>query len=636
MLAGSDVAGGLADRLFVPQERCGWEFVPPASTSLDLGSEPVLVEPEQPDVSELEQLRQKGKRKLVKRALISAVVWFMVLFSQNGTLVFWVLVAGVVWSWGWPVLWPGYKIKAARRKWRAARDQAQARHRAECAERESRHQAHERVQLEQAATLPLWYPVPLESRPSRLDVFGGTGDGWASLVTTLGCGLLETGARVLVLDVSEQQVGEALAAYAAPRGTPVTQLDLPQELSSLDVLGDLSAEAVAEVIAEAVSSMRPAGEGSDLRALDAEVVEVVAKRLDGQVSFDRLAAGIKVLRRVYDPYDGEGPLSATEITRLNGCVDLVGQTERVQQEMQFLTGQLELLAQQQPLPADPSPVWPNTGLTVLSTDGTHARRKDFTDRVIFHRLVHDLRSRRTGRDGDVLVVAGADHLGRESLEALVRQARICRVRLVLLLEHLRGDLESILGGGDSAAVLMRMGNTAEAEAAAKFIGRDHTFVLSQLTEQTGQTLTEGTAYSTGEQESTAHTRGRALTLGTQIQRGSAMNKQDAKELFSSPSQRSTSSGSSRSISYNSSITQTRAQTWQDTVNRSQATTTNEGATYARTYDFTIEPTTLQSLAATAFFLVETGPSGRRVVCGDCNPGIAMLDRVSPAPLALTQ
>ena len=46
------------------------------------------------------------------------------------------------------------------------------------------------------------------------------------------------------------------------------------------------------------------------------------------------------------------------------------------------------------------------------------------------------------------------------------------------------------------------------------------------------------------------------------------------------------------------------------------------------YEFQVEPTALQSLAPTAFVLVEAGPTGRRVVMGDCNPGIVLLDRVA--------
>jgi hypothetical protein len=45
----------------------------------------------------------------------------------------------------------------------------------------------------------------------------------------------------------------------------------------------------------------------------------------------------------------------------------------------------------------------------------------------------------------------------------------------------------------------------------------------------------------------------------------------------------------------------------------------------------VEPAVLQSLPETAFVLVEAAAGGRRVRFGDCNPGIAMLERVADAP-----
>ncbi|MEE1743367.1 MULTISPECIES: hypothetical protein [unclassified Streptomyces] len=47
----------------------------------------------------------------------------------------------------------------------------------------------------------------------------------------------------------------------------------------------------------------------------------------------------------------------------------------------------------------------------------------------------------------------------------------------------------------------------------------------------------------------------------------------------------------------------------------------------------IEPTQIQALPATGLVLVETGPAGRRVVSGDCNPGINFLPRLSARPRA---
>lgn len=43
---------------------------------------------------------------------------------------------------------------------------------------------HEAQQRLHSAEVDLWYPVRLDSRSSRTDVFGGTGNGWAGLPAT--------------------------------------------------------------------------------------------------------------------------------------------------------------------------------------------------------------------------------------------------------------------------------------------------------------------------------------------------------------------------------------------------------------------------------------------------------------------
>ena len=91
-----------------------------------------------------------------------------------------------------------------------------------------------------------------------------------------------------------------------------------------------------------------------------------------------------------------------------------------------------------------------------------------------------------------------------------------------------------------------------------------------------------------------------------------------------------STGSSN-WSSNRASTTTRSDTWQDTVSKSIADSTSRSETAQRVYEYTVEPTVIQGLAPTAFLMVEVGNGGRRVVLGDCNPGIALLERVAAAP-----
>lgn len=86
-------------------------------------------------------------------------------------------------------------------------------------------------------------------------------------------------------------------------------------------------------------------------------------------------------------------------------------------------------------------------------------------------------------------------------------------------------------------------------------------------------------------------------------------------------------GSSRSVSTSLS------RSWQDSTNTSTARSTTNGENLSRVYEFTVEPTQLQSLPVTGLVLAVAGPGGRRVVFGDCNPGINFLPRLSAQPRA---
>ena len=136
--------------------------------------------------------------------------------------------------------------------------------------------------------------------------------------------------------------------------------------------------------------------------------------------------------------------------------------------------------------------WNLRGLTIVATFDNNRRRKEFTDHVLAQELVRALSNR---EPQGVVVVAGADHLGLQTLEAITKYARRADVRLVLLIEHLRGELQQLMGGTDSATFLMCLRNHQEATTAADYIGRGFRFTLSQITEQVGRTLVTGGAES---------------------------------------------------------------------------------------------------------------------------------------------
>lgn len=442
------------------------------------------------------------------------------------------------------------------------------------------YEAAERLRVSEALR---WFPVHLASRARRVDVYGGTADGWAALLATLGGSLVANGKGLWLLDLSHQTVGRELAVLADVRRVPVVGVELPSASAPPDLSWGLPADELAEVLAEALSTLRPEGTDIDLRATDASILHAVIERLDEPLTFGRIASGLEVLLRVHDPDRAPEPLAASELERLTAAIDVVGQSERIQNELRFVYDVARLLARAEPSPVTlPAPdQWLVPGqLTILSTHDVTERRKDIMDRVVFFLVLHQLRRGRIPADAGTLVIAGAEHLGRSALESTARQARVAGVRLMLLMTHLREDIRPLLGGQDSAAVLMKLGNAEEAKAAAEFIGQGHKFVMNQLTQQVGE----------------SHSKGRSHSYG---------------------------GGDSQMGGWSTS--------WQNSVDTSTTDSVTRGETVSRVYEFTVEPTQIQSLPPTGLILIETSPQSRRVVFGDCNPAITLLPHVADAP-----
>ncbi|MEU7524113.1 hypothetical protein AB0A74_00080 [Saccharothrix sp. NPDC042600] len=602
------------------QERWGWEYVPPApvSPSPEADRMPVWYEPPAPDVGVLRQKVAVAKAKLPKRLAITVVAW-IVLSVGSTTLGFVALAAGIAAFVVLPILVPNSQIKSALAQARTEREARYNQFLQAHQDWQSRITAHDQAEWARQSAAMLWHPLRLGSGPSRVDVFGGTAEGWTSLLATLGCSLVQSGARLTVVDFSEQYVASALAGLLYERGHRVVQTELPLHADRYSVLAGLESDEVADVLAQAVHTMRRPGDHVDLRALDTDLLETVLRRLEGTPTFRRIVAGLEVLRRTYD-IGADETLSTEEITRLTSAVDTIGQGDRVQQELQFLASSLGLLAKDEVAGPDAEPLgglWNSEGLTVVATAHAQTRRKDFLDRVVFHRLLHDVRDQRDGGD-NVLFVIGADGIGLEGLESLAKHCRRAGLRLILLLERLRGDLKELLGSSDSAAILMRLGNAQDAAAAAEFIGRGHKFVLSQITTQTGTAIGKGTAATEGTTETTSETVGFSTTKGRSWNR-------DVAHWFAD------TVGGSNSTTRSTSFTESLARNWSTTATESTTESVNHGSTRQRVYEFAVEPTTIQSLPTTAFVLVENPPSGRRVVIGDCNPGITLLERVALSP-----
>lgn len=605
----------LTTALFVPNERLGWQYVDPGEPrpSPLLEHAPLLHEPPPPAPSAhgggggLLARSSKTRSPMSREQLISRA-WILGLFtvvcalmavSSPGVLVLPITLAYYMFR-PWLSL---MGADSAMQSWNHQRDVARRQYEREYAQWRQAIAEHDERERERISQAILWYPLAAGPGADRIDVVGGVSDGWRHLLATFGATQLAGRTPVLLLDMTEDGVGDGLAELASAAGAAVQQLELPGDgRRELDLLIELTPDEVAEVMAEAVESLR----GPDdpmLRAADADVLRAVAQRLHGHVTATRLAAGVRVLQRMYD---GDGGLTAEEVTALTRQVDVVGSSERVQDQLRLLRVALDLLGDTDHSGAAPSSLeglWREGDLTVVTTTDPSSTRKDFTDRVLVRSLLRRMRASNFGGSGHVLIVAGAEHLGRASLEAVAKQARSRSVRLIYLFERLNEDVRGLLGTSSSTLVVMRLGNGADAAAAADQIGRDHSFKLSQITRQLGLTDTIGGGRTTGV----------STTEGTALQAGSGR------------------SGFSQSSNSSNSISESITESSQEMRNWSRSESFTRGTTEQRVYEFDVEPRTLQTLPAGAFILVEGGEDRARTTVADCNPGIALLDRVADGP-----
>jgi hypothetical protein len=636
----AEAAAGLAERLFRAPERWGWEYVEPSALVPYpyLDQYPQWVEPWSPDFSEHEKKLAVAKADLPLRLAGAGLAGFLGLLSMGWSVrmgwsagvlgVVFLLIGAAIAAYA--IYQPNVRqsaLREAKQETGRRRDAGYANFLDVTRVWDEQIAQYNAMEQHRYATEPLLFPLAPGGFASRVDVFGGISTGWASLLATTGSSVLAAGSTVLVLDLSGQNVAGPLSDLARMVDAPVQSAAVPAALEARWLLGDLTPRELADVLAEAMDSMRGKHDNVDLGAMDAEIIHTVARRLERPLTFGRLAAGMRVLRSTYDP-DEEMVLSAIEVQRLTERVDVIDKGERMRDELRFVETQLGVLSaserQADAAGTTASSLWPSRGLAVLGSDEQNLRRKGFIDRVLFQAVAHHLATTRVRAADPILVVAGADELGRSSLEAMARNAFKAQVRLVYLFEHLRDDAADLLGGGDSVAVLMRLGNGREAAAAAEYIGRGFTFQLSQLSRQVGTNSSETRSTSTTESESHAVTN----TVGGSSSQNWGGSSSRSWGHGGGGGSAGSNWGRSVSDTWSDAVMKSWSTSWQEGKSFSEGRSATDGAVLQRSYEFTVEPTQLQTLDPTTFLLVDSGPQGRRVRMGDCFPGAVFVPRTS--------
>ena len=457
---------------------------------------------------------------------------------------------------------------------------------------------HEQAELARLGGLPEWGSAEPPAR--RTDVFGGTLAGWRSLLAVHGASILAQ-QPLLVADLSGQYAAQDLASLARDACVPASQYMLPRDLDRSGLLTRLTHTQLAAALAEAIHTGNPASRAD--RAVDVRVLEYLCSVLrDGGITLTRLARGVEVaLGHPYPP----GLLTAREIELIQGSVFGEAYRTQIGANLVRLDAFLADLARHAGTgpPGAPAPAWCTLWITEPAARSAHT---ELLEALIIQWLTVQV----TGNTATTpaVIIAAADQIARDHLERLAAACEHRGVHLTMLFRHLRDQATALIGGG--ATAFMRLGNHLEAEQAASFIGRHHSFALSGFTATLGGTQSRSASSS--------------YAYGTAESRGSSVTTSWAGDSLLDPmTSGSRSRSSDRSMNQN----------WSSTTSQEQGTNWSDAATVQRVYEYRVEPAVLQHLPEHALLLAADNGMDMDLLAVESHPAIITLPDASTQPLA---
>ena len=471
-----------------------------------------------------------------------------------------------------------------------------------------------------------WYGVTVPGGIHRVDVAGGTLSGWSAMLTTAAAHRLAADGEVTVLDLTEGSVALDLIAFARTSGIEPLVWVLPEDLPRLDLGTGLGARDLADVLSLVASATEEQGSTRDL-SFDNAILDRVIDVLGGTATVAGVAAALRTLAQVGDPREdvAAGLISAAQVDRLTTMFGR-GAADRVVVERAWvLESQLRKLAA---VGTAPVPL-PSSALRVAAV-GQHAGSVEgkVLATYLAVALTHTLRRTRPGQPWQhTLFVLGADRLRGDTLDRLSDACESTGTGLVLGYRSVSPHVKQRLGRGNAAVAFMRLGNAEDAKAASEQLGTEHRFVLSQLTETIGLSVTDTTASSytstTGSTSSLAESW--SVTEGTTRGTGRGRTDQGVLPLPAGVS-RSVQTSDSRSTGESESVSTgiSTSTAWGMTTSKATGDSESLALALQRSREFLIEQHELQQLPASAMIVTYAGPGGRQVVLADANPGIGGL------------
>ncbi|MCW2910552.1 MAG: hypothetical protein JWL68_5341 [Actinomycetia bacterium] len=605
-----------ADRrasLFTPGPRLGWVFRDRRQLAAPFPEPRPDLEAMRAAAAQQAESAEKAYRKIRKFLGIPSTLLFVVLLLANGC-------AANISGSGPPVVsdliallicGPGMTLTFLR--WRKARQAAAAagrvadEHQRAVRAWQQREEAWQQAELSRLDQVDEWGSAQLPGGTQRADVFGGSLRGWQALLTTHGTSLLAS-QPVLTVDLTGEVVSQELTDTARAAGVPAAVWLLPAQLGASGVLSGLSAAQFADALAEAVHSGGPAGAARAERAVDTRVLEQLHGALGGNVTPGRLAAAV---RAALGHAERPAVLSPAEQALISSELFPPEHRRQIEPNLVRIEAFLTALAQHTEPPGQPpaAPEPPAYYTCLALEPAARSARAEVLAALAVQWLTVQVTS--SNDPAPAVIIVGADEISRPHLERLAGACERRGVPLTLLFRHLRDTGLGMLGGGTAA--FMRLGHHAEAEQAAAYIGRQHRFVISNVTATLGgsdtHTLTETEGQTTTD---TIHVGGHAGWPGGSQRPGLRNAGRDESRRHSR----------SRSVARNWST----ARSWAESTNWSNA------AASKRVYEYAVEPAVLQNLPDQALLLVTRGSGGPVLTSVECDPAIVTLPRVSSAPL----
>ena len=480
-----------------------------------------------------------------------------------------------------------------------------------------------------------WYAVRVPDGVHRVDVVGGTLSGWSAMLTTAGANRLAAGSEITVLDLSEGSVALDLIGFARASGVDPLVWVLPEDLPRLDLGTGLAQDALADLLSQVASVTEEQGSARDL-SLEAAILERVIDVLGPQATVAGVAAGLRALAQVGDPREdvAAGLITSGQADRLTAMFGR-GATERVVLERAWiLESQLRKLAAVGtalvPLPRSALRVVAlgqrvgAVGSKVLGTYLTVA-------------LTHLLRETQPERPWQhTLFVLGADKLRGDTLDRLSDVCERSATGLVLAYRGIPPHVRQRLGRGNAAVAFMRLGNAEEAKAASEQLGTEHRFVLSQLTETIGVSVTDTTSRAYTSTTGSVSSAAASWSQSEGLSRSTGHGRSDGSLLLPSRASfsRNDQTSDSRSISESESVSTgvSTSTAWGMTTSKATGDSESLALALQRSREFLVEQHELQQLPASAMIITYAGPAGRQVVMADANPGIGGLSAATQLTL----